>query len=152
VVEGLAKQDISNEEVDRAKAAFAKRFELSMTETSGVAVGLSNWASRGDWRLMFLHRDRMKKVSPADVKRVAAAYLKSSNRTIGQFLPTKDIERTTVPQTPDLAVVLKDYRGEQEVAQGESFDPTPESIEARTQRVELAGGLKAALLPKKSRG
>src|SRR5262249_35502302 len=114
VIESLAKQEITKEEVERAKAAFAKRFDLSMTETSGLAVGLSNWASRGDWRLMFLHRDRMKKVMPADVNRVAAKYLKSSNRTIGTFIPTKDVDRTTVPPTPELAAVLKNYKGQTE--------------------------------------
>jgi zinc protease len=38
------------------------------------------------------------------------------------------------------------------VAQGEAFDPAPASIEARTIRNTLPGGMKLALLPKKTRG
>ncbi|MES2047025.1 MAG: pitrilysin family protein, partial [Pseudomonadota bacterium] len=38
------------------------------------------------------------------------------------------------------------------VAQGEAFDPSPANVEARTQRFTLPGGLKAALLPKKTKG
>ena len=41
----------------------------------------------GDWRLMFLNRDRIAKVTADDVVRVAKAYLKESNRTVGEFIP-----------------------------------------------------------------
>ena len=37
-------------------------------------------------------------------------------------------------------------------AAGEAFDVTPESIEKRTKRTKLENGLKAAFLPKKTRG
>jgi len=151
-VEALAASEITTEDVDRAKNAFAKNFELSMANSGRIAVGLSEWASRGDWRLIFLHRDRMKNVTPADVQRVAATYLKSSNRTVGTFTPTKDIDRTTPPPAPDLAAILKDYRGSSELARGEEFEATPENIEARSQRTELPGGVKLAMPPKKTRG
>ena len=32
---------------------------------------MSEWESMGDWRLQFLFRDRIKKVTPEDVARVA---------------------------------------------------------------------------------
>src|SRR5262249_2933375 len=38
------------------------------------------------------------------------------------------------------------------VTQGESFDPTPANIEKRVQRPTLSGGVKVALLPRKTRG
>ena len=37
----------------------------------------------GDWRLLFLHRDRVTKVTVKDVMRVAEAYLKQTNRVTG---------------------------------------------------------------------
>lgn len=151
VVEGLARQDITAEAVDRAKNAYARGFDQLFSDTTRVAIGLTNWESRGDWRLMFLHRDRMKKVTPADVKRVAGAYLKSSNRTTGVFMPEKSVQRTIVPAGPDLATLLKDYKGDEAVSAGEAIDPTPAAIEARVQRGELPCGIKTALLPKKSR-
>ncbi len=152
IVEGIAAKDISEEEVTRSKNAFAKRFDNVMSDSGRVAVMLSNWAAQGDWRLLFLHRDRMKAVTPADVKRVAAQYLKSSNRTVGSFIPTKQPERTRVPETPDVLLVLKDYKGQAAVAQGEDFEPTPANVESRTQRGALACGVKTAMLPKKTRG
>ncbi len=152
VVEGLGTQEFTEEEVDRAKNAFARRFELSLHDSGRVAVRLSDSASSGDWKLMFLHRDRMAKVTPADVKRVAAAYFKPSNRTLGVFIPTDDIERTVVPPTPDAVALLKDYKGTGGLAQGEEFDATPANIDARTQRTKSSTGMKLALLPKKTRG
>lgn len=151
-VEELGTQEITSEEVERAKTAYAKRFEQMVSNSGFVGVMLSNWASMGDWRLMFLHRDRMAKVTPEDVKRVAATYLKPSNRTLGVFIPTKQPDRAKVPAAPDLVAMLKDYKGEVAATAGELIDATPEAIEARTTRGQLPCGIKTALLPKKTRG
>ena len=48
--------------------------------------------------------------------------------------------------------MVKDYKGDAGVAAGESFEPTPANLEARTQRFTLPNGMKVALLPKKTRG
>ncbi|HEY6572556.1 MAG TPA: pitrilysin family protein, partial [Candidatus Eisenbacteria bacterium] len=106
----------------------------------------------GDWRLMFLHRDRLQKVTVADVVRVAGAYLKSSNRTTGTFYPTKDPDRSTIPALQDIASVVKDYKGGEALSEGEAFDPSPDAVEARVTRTTLPSGLKVAFLPKKTRG
>ncbi len=152
VVEGLAKTEITEAEVDRAKNAFSRRFDLMMNDSGRVGIRLSESAAAGDWRMMFLHRDRIKKVTPADVKRVAAAYLKSSNRTVGLFIPTKDVDRSNIPPTPDVVALLKDYKGTEGLAQGEEFEATPANIESRTKRAKTDIGMKLALLPKKTRG
>ena len=60
----------------------------SRINTTRIAVGLSDWAAQGDWRLYFLYRDNLEKVTPADVQRVAEAYLVQNNRTGGLFEPT----------------------------------------------------------------
>ncbi len=152
VVEGLGKTEITEAEVDRAKNAFARRFDLMMNDSGRVGIRLSESAAAGDWRMMFLHRDRIKKVTPADVKRVAGAYLKPSNRTLGIFTPSRDIDRSIIPPTPDLAALFKDYRGSEGLAQGEEFEATPANIESRTKRSKTDVGMKLALLPKKTRG
>lgn len=152
VLDSLGKQSITDEEVNRAKNKFAKNFELLMNDSGRVGITLSESAASGDWRLMFLHRDRMARVTPADVQRVAAHYLKPSNRTIGMFVPTKEVDRTSVPPTPDIAMLLKDYKGKEAVETGEAFEATYAAIEARTQREALPVGMKLALLPKKTRG
>src|SRR5262249_43762366 len=51
-----------------------------------------------------------------------------------------------------LATLVSDYKGRAPMAEGEVFDATPANIEARAQRLELPQGIKATLLPKKTRG
>jgi zinc protease len=142
----------TDEEVNRAKAEFKSNWKLAMTRSTRIALSLSEWASRGDWRLMFLHRDRVAKVTPGDVSRVARKYLTTTNRTIGLYLPTREPERAAIPATPNIAKLLQDYKSSEVITQGESFDPTVENIEKRMQSVKLSSGVKAALLPRKTRG
>jgi zinc protease len=152
VVEGLAGSKITKEEVERWRAGWMKDFDLGLTETARTGVLLSEYAAMGDWRLLFLARDRVKTVASLDVERVARAYLKPSNRTLGLFLPDKAPDRAPLAQTPDVAAMMKDYKGSAAVAEGEAFAATVENVEKRTTRVDLADGLKLALLPKKTKG
>ncbi len=152
VVEGLAKEPPSKEEVERAQARIMKNLELAFNNSQAVGIMLSESAGAGDWRLLFLDRDRMKAVTPGDVARVAKQYLKSSNRTVGRFVPDAKPDRAEIPPTPDLAAALKDYKGNAAVEAGEAFDATPANIDAKTVRVTLPNGMKLALLPKKTRG
>src|SRR5690606_13928509 len=50
------------------------------------------------------------------------------------------------------AEYVKGIEGGEATEQGEVFAATLDNIEQRTTRTELAGGIKAALLPKKTRG
>jgi len=151
-VEGLAAEPPTQEEVERAKARLLKNYELNLTNSQSVGMMLGGYAGDGDWRTLFQTRDEIKKVTPADVARVAAAYLKSSNRTLGEFIPTKTPDRSVIPDTPDPSARLKDYKGGEAVAAGEAFDPTPANIEARAIRRTLPNGLKLVMFPKKTRG
>ena len=141
----------SQEEVDRAKTALLKDIDLTLNSSDRVGVELSEWIAMGDWRLFFLHRDRIKNVSPEDVQKTATAYLKQSNMTLGEFIPTAKPDRAEIPPTPDVAQMLKDYKGEAGVEAGEAFDPSPANIESRLKRTD-SGGIKMALLSKKTRG
>ena len=151
-VEGLAADPPTQEEVDRAKARILKSIELAMTDSQTVAMLLGQDAGNGDWRSFYLMRDEVGKVTPADVTRVAKTYLKSSNRTLGEFIPTKTPDRAEIPATPDPAARFKDYHGGAAIQEGETFDPTPQNIEARVIRARLPNGLKLVMFPKKTRG
>lgn len=152
VVENFLKQGATQEEVDRAKQKYKSDRERALTKSKSIALELSNWAGAGDWRLMFIHRDRIAKVTPESVNKVASKYLQQSNRTVGIFVPTTQVARTFIPETPDVAKLVKDYKGGEAIALGETFDPTPKNIEARVQRLTLSNGVKVAFLPKKTRG
>jgi zinc protease len=151
-VEGLAKEPPSKEEVDRVKTRLLKNIELAMANSQFVALMLTEFAAEGDWRMLFLARDRLKQVTPDDVLRVAKAYLKESNRTLGEFIPTKAPDRAEIPTAPELAATFKDFKGGQAVAEGEVFDPSNANIDNRVTRGKMANGLKVTLLPKKNRG
>ena len=152
VTEGVPGEPVTEQEVDRARARLLARRERAANDTTRIAVQLSEWAAQGDWRLYFLYRDRLEEVTAGDVQEVADRFLQSDNRTAGLFLPTEEPQSVTVPPRPDLAELLKDYKGRDVAAAGEAFDPEPAAIEARVTRTELPSGLKVALLPKQTRG
>jgi zinc protease len=143
---------VTAEEVNRAKQQILKAREMAAANTSQIAISLSEWAAQGDWRLYFLHRDRIKQVTPGAVQVVAARYLQRNNRTVGIFIPAEKSERIAIPATPDVAALVGSYQGRAAIAEGEAFETTPENIEARVQRLDLPEGIKVTLLPKKSRG
>ena len=150
-IDELGSVEFSAEEVERAKLRAKRGSEQLMTSAAAMASALSGAASLGDWRLLFLQRDRVQSVTAADVNRVAATYFKPWNRTLGLFIPSDAPRRLTIPSVPSIADVVKDYKGGAAVAAGEAFDPTPENLDARTRIIE-EDGLRIALLPKKNRG
>ena len=152
IAESITENGVTEDEVNRAKTYWLKSWEMTLNDSQQVAIQLSDWAAQGDWRLMFLYRDRLEQVTPASVNEVAKKYLRRNNRTVGLFLPSKESERVSVPATPNLAEMIGDYKGREALAQGEAFEVTPENIQARTQWTKLSTGLKVALLPKKTRG
>ena len=83
---------------------------------------------------------------------MAAAYLKASNRTLGEFIPDAKPDRAEIPAKTDVAALVKDYKGDAAMSEGEAFDPSPDNIDSRTTRFTLPSGMKVSLLPKKTRG
>ncbi len=151
-VEEAAAGEFSAEDVERARTALLKNIDMAMKSSERIAMYLSESIAAGDWRLFFIDRDRLKNVTADDVKRVAAHYLKPSNRTLGLFIPTEKPDRSEIPPPPDVAALVKDYKGGEAVSAGEAFDPSPENIDARTVRRTLKNGMKLVMLPKKTRG
>ena len=151
-VEDFAKEPPSKEEVERVKTRMAKNIELAFANSQSIALDLTEYAAEGDWRMLFMERDRLKAVTPADVERVAKAYLKESNRTLGEFIPTKTPDRAEIPTTPTDAETFKNFKGGAAVSEGEVFDPSPTNIESRITRAKLSDGVKVVMLPKKTRG
>ena len=143
---------VSEEELERAKQKLLRQRELAAAESDRIAVQLSEWAAQGDWRLYFLYRDRLEQVTAEDIQRVAALYLDRNNRTVGMYIPTGESERIRIPVAPLLAEMIGDYKGREDIEAGEAFDVSPENIESRTTRSSLPGGIRVAVLPKRTRG
>jgi zinc protease len=152
IVEQIASRPVTDEEVNRAKAEYAKAFDLTLNNPEAVGIQLTEYAAAGDWRLMFYLRDKVEDLTTADVQRAATTYFKATNRTVGAFVPTRSPDRAEISEAPEPQSLLRNYMGRKQVAAGEAFDPSHSNLDARTTRTSLANGFELALLPKKTRG
>lgn len=150
-VDTLATEPVTTEELERARTSWLNDWDQGYTDPERVGVQLSEAIGRGDWRLYFLQRDQVRKLTLADLQRVATTWLKPDNRTVGIYLPTAAPQRAPQAQRVDVPALLAGYRGDAAAAQAEAFEATPANLDARTQRSQVAG-LKVALLPKGARG
>lgn len=151
-IQSVAQNGITEERVKREIQGLLQQRERLFANSEKFAIQLSEWQAYGDWRLFFLHRDRIENVTVDDVIAAAKKYLVTDNRTVGVFVPTKETDRAPLPDRVDLESLLADYQGREAIAQGESFDPTPENIDARSITGQFDSGVEYVLLPKKTRG
>jgi len=147
-----ATRPITEAEVTRARENLIKNWDMTIRNSERVGLELSEWMALGDWRLMFLHRDRLREVAASEVAKVAKEYLVPGNRTVGSYIPTATAERISIPAAPDVPSLVANYTGGDALTEGEDFDPTPANIEGRVVRTTLPNGLELILLPKKTRG
>ncbi len=152
VSESLAEQPITQTELDRARVRWLNRWEKTYGDPQAVGYVLSESVASGDWRLLFLLRDRVKAIDLAAVQRVAAERLLPANRTLALYIPTEKPQRAPKPETVDAAVQMQDFKPAAAAAAVAAFDAAPLAIEKLAQRIELPGGAKAVLLPKPTRG
>lgn len=152
VVEGFATNPVTDEEVERARAAELSQIKIAMTDSNRIGVDLTESASLGDWRLFFIGRDRIKAIKAPEVQAAAVKYLVENNRTTGKFIPTKNPVRAEIPAKPDITPIVESYKGSETVSEGETFDPTPANIESRVKRSRLGENIQLATLNKQTRG
>ena len=151
-IDNISKSPVNAEEVERAKTKLLKDFEMQFRNTERVGTGISEYIGMGDWRLAFITRDYLRKVTVEDVQRVAQKYFKPSNRTIGVFIPETNPERAEIPSKPNIENLVDGYVGDPPIAQGEDFDPSPSNIEKRTHKYQVPNSIKYAFLPKLTKG
>ncbi len=149
--EDMGKVPFTPEEVEKAKLRSRRNFENLQSSSSGMAQALSSASALGDWRLLFLQRDRIAAVTSANLNRVAKTYFQKHNRTVGMYIPVDQPQRLAITPAPSVESLVANYEGGTVAEAGEVFDPTPENLDARVKIVELPG-IKAGLLQKKNRG
>ncbi len=152
VFDGIKTNPFTDDEVGRIKTEWLKDFDLALNDSQRTALALSEWQAKGDWRLMFLQRDRIRAVTREEVQKAAEKYWVASNRTIGEFIPDKNPVRAEIPPPPEASKLLEGYMGSALISQGEAFDASPSNIEKRTIRGDLQGGIELAFINKKTRG
>lgn len=152
VFDSLSIKPVTAEEVERARATLLRNFEEFYRNSERIGLQMSEFMAQGDWRTAFIYRDNVKKASVDDINRVAKLYFKNSNRTVGVFIPDKTPNRAAIPPPPDVAAMVKDYKGQQALAAAEAFDASPANIDKRTKKGTIPGGAKYAVLAKTTRG
>ena len=152
-VEDFGQKLPAKEDVERQKLATEKGLSTVMGDSTTLASIMSEWVSKGDWRLAFSYREGISKVTPEDVQRVAKTYFLSSNRTMGIFVPTDNPIRADIPVLTEEQIAARGntVKAGETISAGEAFEATTANIEARTTRGQI-GGIKTAFLAKQNRG
>ncbi|MCF8107595.1 MAG: insulinase family protein [Desulfohalobiaceae bacterium] len=83
----IKKQGISQEELERAKTRLRADLVRNLRSNLGLARRLARAeAQEGGWRQPFTYLDRLQRIDPAMIRRVANDYLLRENRTAGRML------------------------------------------------------------------
>jgi zinc protease len=85
---GKVKKDgVTQEEVSRVIAQYRAKEAYGRDGTAEIAAALNEWIAVGDWTQFVTYIDAVSRVTPADVQRVAKAYLNEDQSTTGVFVP-----------------------------------------------------------------
>jgi zinc protease len=74
-------------EVARVKQQYIAADAYKRDGTAAIASEINEWIGVGDWTLYVTFPQKVQLVTPADVQRVAAQYLKEAQATAGWFIP-----------------------------------------------------------------
>ncbi len=99
-LESLGDVPFTDDEVNKAKVRSKRNAEMLQSNSQAMSQALSSASSHGDWRLLFIQRDRVAAVTAADVNRVAKTYFQKPNRTVGVYIPARESMRLAVPGAP----------------------------------------------------
>ncbi len=152
VLENLDKEPIRQDEFDRAKARINKNLELAFANAAAVANGAVAAEVAGDWRAVFVSRDRIKAVTLDDVNRVARTYLLRDNRTLGHLIPTPTPVRAPGAALLDVAAYLQGYVLNEKGLESVAFDFGIASLHDKVVFAKTPAGIKSAMLGKPVRG
>jgi zinc protease len=83
----ITKDGVTDVEVSTATQKLAANIAYARDGTAAVAATIVEWIAAGDWTLYSTYPDSLRKVTAADVKRVAAKYLVDDQSTTGWFVP-----------------------------------------------------------------
>jgi len=151
IVESFGQSPPTEEEMKRTRVNLLNQAEKALANHESIGVQMSEYIALGDWRLFFLSRDDVDKVTAGEVAAASKKYFVRDNRTVGFFVPDDAPQRAEIPATPTVESVMKDFKPKTATSTAEAFDPSQDNINRRTKIVEF-DGIRVALLPKKNRG
>jgi zinc protease len=150
-VETFGKNSLSQQELDLFKNAYVNQFISTMNNPQTLSLRLSDYIAAGDWRLLFVEKNRVASLTTTQVEDAAKRYFVKENRTTGILLAEDKSTDTQMPPSPPLAEVMKDFSYVDQYAAVAEFDRTVSNIAKNTQRIKI-GNIETALLSKPTRG
>ncbi|NKI26025.1 insulinase family protein [Arenibacter sp. 6A1] len=151
-LDGIRATPITQQELERAKANLLKRIDQISRNSAYLGTYMSEFIGAGDWRLNFIHRDRIENMSLEMINEVAQKYFIPTNRTIGRFIPSKHPERVSIAHTENLDSLVSNYQGREDMGTGESFDVAYDAIQKRLALGTLSNGIEYGIIEKSNRG
>ncbi len=152
VLDNIKSEPITQEELDRAKANLLKQIDEENRNSAYLGTYMSEFIGAGDWRLAFIHRDRIENMTLEKVNQSSLKYIIPTNRTIGRFVPTKSPERIEIPHAKNIDSLVKDYKGRESLGTGEAFDVAYGKIQERLDSGKLGNGINYGFIKKSNRG
>jgi predicted Zn-dependent peptidase len=92
-IERLKTEPVTKEELDGVKTRFRAALLNLFKDNTQMAGQLAEWqALTGDWHNLFKYIERLDKVTPADIQRVAKTTFTAGNRTVAVIEPLETAE------------------------------------------------------------
>lgn len=144
----------TDQDVSRAKAKIIKQIESVKNNTISYAINLTEIIGAGDYRLGYLYRDAVEKLTKEDIQRVAEKYFRANNRTVGIFIPSKDEVRIKPIEYTDeqLLALTKDYKGKALEKEAAPFEASIKNLKQNFVEGKLTNGIKYGLIKKEIKG
>lgn len=95
VIEEIKTAPPSEKELERAKNQIEAAFIMEADSVYSLARIIGTFELLGSWTLKDQYLERIRKVTPEDVQRVARKYLTEDNSTVGILIPTNTSEGNT---------------------------------------------------------
>lgn len=150
----IATNNYTQEDLTRAKSKLLKQIADRKNNTIDYTISLTEIIGAGNYKLGFLYRDHVEKLTLADIKNVAQKYFKSNNRTIGLFLPTANEMRVKPSEflPSQIASITSGYKGKDLEKEATPFEATIANLKKNLSEGLLLNGMKYGLINKEVKG